>query len=107
MRVVWSPTALGQLDEIYNTIATERDVATATKWFFKIQDAAEGLADFPLSGPSIPECAFEKHFTDFVGLRQLIVRPYRIIYEAKDDACNILGVMRASRLIGLQSLGME
>ena len=54
-----------------------------------------------------PECAFEKHFTDFVGLRQLIVRPYRIIYEAKDDVCNILGVMRASRLIGLQSLGME
>ena len=49
MRVVWSPTALGQLDEIYNTIATERDVATATKWFFKIQNAAEGLAALPVS----------------------------------------------------------
>ena len=106
MRVVWSPTALGQLDEIYDIIATERDSAAAAKWFFKIKDAADGLTDFPLSGPPIPECAFEDHFTDFVSLRQLVVKPYRIIYEVTDLACNILGVMRTSRLIGLHNLGM-
>ena len=106
MRVVWSPTALGQLDEIYGIIAAERDSATAAKWFFKIKDAADGLANFPLSGPPIPECTFEDHFTDFVALRQLVVKPYRIIYEVTDPACNILGVMRTSRLIGLHNLGM-
>ena len=42
---------------------------------------------------------------DFIGLRQLVVKPYRIIYEAKGNVCNILGVMRTSRLVGLQSLG--
>ena len=104
MRVVWSPTALEQLDEIYDIIASERDIATATKWFFKIKDAVDDLTDSPLSGPAIPECAFEEHFTDFVGLRQLIVKPYRVIYEVTDNACNILGVMRASRLVGF--LGM-
>ena len=105
MKVVWSPTALAQLDEIYDTIAAERNTATAIKWFFKINDAVNALAEFPLSGPSVPECAFEEHFTDFVGLRQLIVRPYRVIYEVTDSACNILGVMRTCRLIGVSSLG--
>ena len=105
MRIVWSPTALGQLDEIYGTIASERDIATATKWYFKINDAVDGLVDFPLSGPRIPESAFEEHFSDFIGLRQLVVSPYRVVYEATDDTCNILGVMRTSRLIGIGNLG--
>ena len=105
MNVVWSPTALDQLDEIYDVIASERDIATATKWFFKINDAAANLAAFPLSGSSVPECAFEEHFTDLVGLRQLVIKPYRVVYEIADDACNILAVMRTSRLIGLPGLG--
>ena len=105
MNVVWSPTALGQLDEIYNTIASERDIATATKWFLKINDAVDNLADFPFSGPRVPESAFEAHFKDFVGLRQIVVRPYRVVHEVTDTACNILGVMRASRLVGISYLG--
>jgi len=106
MNVVWSPTALGQLDEIYTTIASERDIATATKWFIKINDAVTNLAEFPLCGPRVPESAFEEHFTDFVGLRQLVVKPYRVVYEATDTTCNILGVMCASRLIGISNLGI-
>ena len=105
MNIVWSPTALGQLDEIYDTIASERDIATATKWFLKINAAVDDLADFPLCGPRVPECAFEEHFTDFAGLRQLVVRPYRVVYEVAGDRCNILGVMRTSRLVGISNLG--
>ena len=105
MTVVWSPTALGQLDEIYDTIASERDIATATKWFLKINDAVDNLVDFPLCGPRVPESAFEDHFTDFIGLRQLVVRPYRVVYEVAGDSCNILAVLRASRLIGISNLG--
>ena len=52
MNVVWSSTALDQLDEIYDTIASECGVATATKWFLKISDAVDNLANFPLSGPA-------------------------------------------------------
>ncbi len=55
--------------------------------------------------PRIPECAFEEHFTDFIGLRQLAVKPYRIVYETTESACNILGVTRACRLIGISNLG--
>ena len=105
MKVVWSPTALEQLDEIYDVIAAERGIATATKWFLKIRAAVDDLTDFPLCGPRIPECAFEEHFTDFIGLRQLVVKPYRVVYEATESACNILSVMHACRLIGLSNLG--
>lgn len=104
MTVIWTPTALGQLDEIYDTIQSERDVATATKWFLKIEDAAAQLADFPLLGPPIPENALITTFPAFTDLRQLVVNPYRIIYETTASACNILGVMRCSRLIGLDNL---
>ena len=105
MNVVWSQTALDQLDEIYDIIATERDTETATKWFFKISDAVAELSDFPLAGQIIPESAFADHFTDLAGLRQLVVRPYRVIYEPTDTACNILGVMRTSRIVSLGNLG--
>ena len=105
MNIVWSPTALEQLDEIYDTIASERDVATASKWFFKIQDAVNNLAEYPLCGPRIPECVFEDHFTDLIGLRQLIVKPYRVVYETTDNVCNILAVLHTCRLIGLSNLG--
>ena len=105
MKIVWSPTALEQLDEIYEVIATERDTATASKWFFKIRDAVGALNDFPLSGPRIPENVFEDHFTDLIGLRQLVVKPYRVIYEVANGSCNILGVLRTSRLVGLGNIG--
>lgn len=105
MNVIWSPTSLEQLDEIYDIIAAERDVATATKWFFRIQDSVDNLKDLPLSGSLVPECAFEEHFVDFIGLRQLVVKPYRVVYEVADDTCNILGVLRTSRLIGDSNLG--
>ncbi|MBR4172054.1 MAG: type II toxin-antitoxin system RelE/ParE family toxin [Kiritimatiellae bacterium] len=104
MKIVWSLTAIRQLDEIYDTIASECDNATAKKWFFKISSTVDVLVDFPFAGPSIPECAFEEHFTEFIGLRQLVVKPYRVIYEVTDEACNILGVMRTCRLIALASL---
>ena len=104
MNIAWSPTALEQLDEIYDIISSERDVATATKWFLKISDAVDTLEDFPRSRPLVPERAFEEHFSDIKGLRQLVVRPYRVVYEATDSACNILGVLRCSRLIGSTNL---
>lgn len=105
MTVIWTPTALAQLDEIYDTIQLERDTATAAKWFFKIEDAAAQLADFPLLGASLPEQVLSTTFPAFADLRQLVVSPYRIIYEPTDTCCNILGVMRCSRLIGTENLG--
>ena len=63
MRVVWSPTALGQLDEIYNTIASEHlEIITADPYevMTKIRNAgaiflgsysSEPLGDY-FAGPN-------------------------------------------------------
>jgi len=99
MRAVWSPTALGQLDEIYNTISTERDVATTTKWFFKIQDAAEGLADFPEMGSVIPLACYAYPPANHERIRQVICNPYRIIYETVDNTNRILAVLHVRQMI--------
>ena len=99
MTVVWTPTALAQLDSIYDTLLLERDTETAAKWFFKIEAAAAQLEDFPLLRSLIPECAFSEYLPEFTNLRQLIVKPYRIIYDATGECCNILGVLRCSMLI--------
>ena len=99
MSIVWSATALDQLDDIYSVITGECGAPVAGKWFLKICDAVDRLADFPLAGPEIPECAFADHFTSLKHLRQLVVAPYRVIYEVAGKSCNILGVMRESRLI--------
>ena len=47
MKVVWSPTAIDQLDDIYAVIASERGDETAAKWFFKISGAVDKLVSFP------------------------------------------------------------
>ena len=105
MTVVWTPTVLAKLDEIYDTIQQECGTVTAAKWFFKVEAAAAQLADFPLLGPILPEQTLSATFPAFANLRQLVVSPYRIIYEATDTNCNILSVMRCSRLIGTENLG--
>ena len=55
MTVVWSPTALGQLDEIYDTIASERDIATATKWFLKSTTRSTIWLTFPFAARVFPK----------------------------------------------------
>ena len=38
--------------------------------------------------------------------RQLVIRPYRVVYEPTETTCDILDVMRCSHLIGRASLGL-
>mgnify|MGYP003345340161 CR=1 FL=1 len=88
------------------TIAIERDIPTAAKWFFKIEEAASNLERFPLLVQPVPEKAFEQYYPEFAELRQLMIRPYRVVYEPTDTTCDILGVMRCSHFIGRASLGL-
>ncbi len=48
------------------------------------------LATFPFSGRMVPE--FEQN-----DLRELIQRPYRIVYLAKEDVVTILRVVHGAR----------
>jgi plasmid stabilization system protein ParE len=53
--------------------------------------AVERLEAFPESGRVVPERNDE-------GIREVIVRPYRIVYRLRPGVAEIVTVFRASRL---------
>jgi plasmid stabilization system protein ParE len=65
-------------------------VARAEKTCGRILQAVDRLETFPLIGPEVPE--FESS-----GLRELIVRPYRVLYVTRENVCWIVAVVHGSR----------
>ena len=90
MRVVWSETATNDLDGIvlYIGRSSPRYAAVVVS---RIIMAAGRLADFPESGRIVPELGD-------AAVREVIHGPYRIIYELRGDAVEVVTVFRASRL---------
>jgi toxin ParE1/3/4 len=90
-RVVWAPSALNDLAEVWRFI--ERDSSRSARvTVIQIQESAERLAVFPLSGRVVPE-------HPAAGLREIIVAPYRVIYtyELPEDRVVILAVTHGRR----------
>ena len=58
----------------------------------KITHRSEQIADQPLSGRKVPE-----YQTD--DIRELIEKPYRIIYRIKADQIDVLAVIHGARLL--------
>lgn len=72
-QVIFSPQAIGRLEEIVRYIAEDNSVA-ALRLGMKLIDRAELLAEFPELGRPFPKRA---------GVRRLSVRPYLIYYRYK------------------------
>jgi len=53
--------------------------------------APERLQQFPKSGRIVPECGE-------AALRELIIRPFRLVYCVREESIEIATVFRASRL---------
>ena len=51
---------------------------------------SEQIAKFPMSGRKVPEYDLEK-------IREIIERPYRIIYYIKSEQIDILAVIHTAR----------
>lgn len=56
----------------------------------KITSRSQQIADYPLSGRKVPEY-------DAEDIRELIEKPYRIIYRIKSDQIDVLAVIHGSR----------
>jgi addiction module RelE/StbE family toxin len=89
VRVIWSSQAVQELQEILEYIRRDSPQA-ADRIRQEIRNGTRRLARFPLSGRLLPE------FPDS-GLRELIVRSYRIIYDPAADQVEILTVVHGSR----------
>ena len=72
-QIIWSLQARDDLREIVTFIAADNPT-TAESFGFRLMSKVDGLANFPLIGRVVPEVGDE-------NIREIILRPYRIIYR--------------------------
>lgn len=89
-RVVWTETALQDLDEVADYISLDKPDA-ARRFVHRVFERIEQLADHPKSG-SVP---VELKGTPY---RQLVIPPVRIFYREQNQVVYIVYVMRGERL---------
>ncbi len=89
MKVHWTNTAIDQLVSIYDYVA-QTSKPYADRLVDKLTRRSEQIAAFPLAGRIVPEFKDE-------GIREVIERPYRIIYRIKVDQIDILAVIHGAQ----------
>jgi toxin ParE1/3/4 len=89
IQVIWSPQAVQELRAAIEYIRHDSPQA-ADRVRREIRNGTQRLARFPLSGRLLPE------FPES-GLREVIVRSYRIVYDLSADRVEILTVVHGSR----------
>lgn len=88
-RIVWTEPAIADLKGIMDYIARDSP-RYALQTGERIYDAVGKLDLGNRAGWMVPEFKLD-HF------REVLMRPYRIIYEVRDDACYIVAVIHGSR----------
>ncbi len=87
---MWSGPALEDLEQIRVWVARD-SLDAARRLASRIRKGVENLADFPMAGRVVPEIGIKSY-------REIIARPYRVIYEVRDnDAIVILRVWHSHR----------
>jgi toxin ParE1/3/4 len=89
-RLLWSPQALRDLEGIRDYIAID-SARYAALVIERIVNGVERLSTFPESGRMVPE-------HNDPSIREVIVKPYRVVYRLKSGLVEIATVFRASRM---------
>jgi len=89
MTVFWTSTAEGHLDSIYSYIAKDSP-QFAKRMVDRLTCRSIQIAEFPLSGRSVPEYKMDQ-------IREVIEGPFRIIYYIKPDQIDVLAVIHAAQ----------
>ena len=91
MKVLWTESALSQLQAIHDYIA-ETSPEYALRMIDRLTRRSIQIADFPFSGRVVPEYELNE-------VRELIESPYRIIYliEPAQSRVEVLAVVHGSR----------
>lgn len=94
-KVTWALEARARLEDIESFIAQENATA-AKETVVAILARARQLQTAPLSGRQVPDYRED-------DLRELLERPYRIIYRVKHDSVEVLTVMHYRQLLPRKS----
>jgi addiction module RelE/StbE family toxin len=89
-RLIWSPRSIRDLEAIHAHIAEDSPLY-ADLVVQRLVRAPDRLQQFPESGRIVPERSQPE-------LRELIVRPFRVVYRIRNDSIQIVTIFRASRL---------
>jgi len=90
-KVIWAQSSLADLEQIVRYIAVE-DSPAARRLGLTLVSRVEELASFPRRGRIVPEKGEET-------LREIIVAPYRVVYEISDSerAVQVLRIWHSAR----------
>ena len=91
MKVYWTQNAIEHLVNIYEYIALNSPTY-AKRMADKITRRSEQIANHPFSGRKVPEY-------DAEDIRELIEKPYRIIYRINPEQIDVVAVIHGSRLL--------
>jgi len=91
MTVHWTDNAVAHLLDIYEYISRDSNIY-AKRMVDRITKRSEQIAGFPMSGRKVPEYESEQ-------IREIIEKPYRIIYRIKQEQIDVLAVVHCSRLL--------
>ena len=83
--VIWSGPALRNAQHIGHVVA-QSGPQVAAKWVRRIMSAPDILETMPAFGSIVEEFGVPH-------IRELLVRPYRIIYSISGDTCTIAAVL--------------
>jgi addiction module RelE/StbE family toxin len=91
VKVLWTENAIDHLANIYEYIAFNSPTY-ARHMIDRITRRTEQIAEHNLSGRKVPEY-------DAKDIRELIEKPYRIIYRIKPDQIDVIAVIHGARLM--------
>jgi plasmid stabilization system protein ParE len=90
-KIIWSPKAADNLEEICDFIGEDSDYY-ARVFAQRIIDEIEKIPDFPNVGRIVPEYQQK-------NLREKIFQSYRIVYRIKPDTIEIVAIVHGARLL--------
>lgn len=91
MRVHWTDNAISHLLDIYEYIAHDSSIY-AKRMVERLTRRSEQIASFPMSGRKVPEYEAD-------DIREIIGKPYRIIYRIKPEQIDVLAIVHCRQLL--------
>ena len=91
MRVHWTQTAIEHLLAIYEHIAQDAPLY-AQRMVDRLTRRSEQIALFPRVGRRVPEY-------NAPDIREVIEKPYRIIYRIQTDQIDVLAVVHGAQVL--------
>jgi addiction module RelE/StbE family toxin len=95
-KVIWSPTALADLEALMEYIAKDSPL-TAVRFGDRLIERVDQLALHPSSGSFVPEIEGKVY-------REIYQANYRIIYRVQGDAVYLVALRHAAKLLDVNGL---